>query len=131
MNYAANFIDKYSEQSTAAIFHKREIKELATTLMKEYKLEIHENPEHWSHANEKHIHKYIYNKQIILKLLEATIEDIDQLFNGTELKTLDKLQEIKIKINRKTYINLKKEVYKPNKAVIKDNILKKINKYPE
>ena len=61
MNYAANFIDKYSEQSTAAIFHEEEIKELATTLIKEYKLEIYENPEHWPHANEKHIHKYIYN----------------------------------------------------------------------
>ena len=34
---------------------------------------------------------------------------------------------MKIKINRKTYTNLKKEVYKPNK----DNILKRINKYPE
>ena len=45
------------------------------------------------------------------------IEDIDQLFNGTELKTLDKLQEMKIKINRKTYTNLKKEVCKLNKDI--------------
>ena len=59
------------------------------------------------------------------------IEDIDQLFNGTELKTLDKLQEMKIKINRKTYTNLKKEVCKLNEDTIKDNILKRINKYPE
>ena len=59
------------------------------------------------------------------------IEDIDQLFNGTELKTLDKLQDMKIKINRKIYTNLKREVYKPNKDVIKDNILKRINKYLE
>ena len=34
-------------------------------------------------------------------------------------------------MNRKTYTNLKREVCKPNEDVIKDNILKRINKYPE
>ena len=34
-------------------------------------------------------------------------------------------------MNRKIYTNLKKEVCKLNKDIIKDNILKKINKYPE
>jgi hypothetical protein len=34
-------------------------------------------------------------------------------------------------MNRKTYTNLKRKVCKPNEDVIKDNILKRINKYPE
>ena len=41
MNYATNFIDKYNKQSTAAIFHEKEIKKLTTTLLKDYKLEIY------------------------------------------------------------------------------------------
>jgi hypothetical protein len=64
MNYAANFIDKYTVQSTKTIFHEREIKELAKTILKDFKLEILENSEHYEHANEKHFSKYIYNKTI-------------------------------------------------------------------
>ena len=55
INYTTNFIDKYNTQSTAVIFHEREIKELATSILKKYKLEIHENPEHYEHVSEKHI----------------------------------------------------------------------------
>ena len=54
MNYSANFIDKYSAQSAAAVFHEGEIKELATTLLKDFKLEIYENLEHYKQANEMH-----------------------------------------------------------------------------
>jgi hypothetical protein len=60
MNYAANFIDKFAAQSTKAIFHEGEIKELVVTVLKDFKLEIRENPEHYDHVNEKHFSKYIY-----------------------------------------------------------------------
>ena len=132
MNYSANFIDKYSAQSAAAVFHEGEIKELATTLLKDFKLEIYENPEHYEQANEMHFNKYIYNKNIILKLLEATTEDIDELLNDTELKDIDELDsELGVKMTRKLYANLKKELCKPDSNTLTDNILRRINKYPE
>jgi hypothetical protein len=86
MNYTANFIDKYTAQSTKAVFHKREIKELAKIVLKDFKLEILENPEYYKHTNEKHFSKYIYNKIIINKLIEATVDNIDNLFDDINLK---------------------------------------------
>src|SRR5271163_1441875 len=127
ISYTANFIDKYSAQSTAAIFHEGEIKELATTILKKYRLEIYENPEHYEHASEKHINKFIYNKMMIYKLMEASIENIDELFNDIELKDKDELEEeFDIKFTMRSYEVLKKETCKPNSQVITDNILKKL-----
>ena len=132
INYAANFIDKYSAQSTAATFHEGEIKELATTILKKYRLEIYENPEHYAYNNEKQVDKFIFNKILIQKLLNASIENIDELFNNIDLKEKDDLEEeFDIKLTKKTYENLKKELCKPGENTIKDNILKRIHKYPE
>jgi hypothetical protein len=36
---------------------------------------------YYEHANEKHFSKYVYNKTIINKLLEATVDNIDGLFD--------------------------------------------------
>ena len=55
--------------------------------MKKYKLEIYENPKQSIYVSEKQINKFIYNKTLINKLLNTNIKDIDELFNGTELKT--------------------------------------------
>jgi hypothetical protein len=93
MNYAANFIDKFATQSTKAIFHEGEIKELVVTVLKDFKLEILENPEHYEHANEKHFSKYVYNKTIINKLLKATVDNIDDLFDDISLKEKEELQD--------------------------------------
>jgi len=64
--------------------------------------------------------------------MEANIENIDDFFNELILKNKNKLEEeFDIKMTRISYNNLKKEVCKPDSKVIMDNILKKINKYPE
>src|SRR5271163_5232280 len=132
INYAANFIDKYSTQNTAVIFHEGEIKELTTSILKKYKLEIHENPEYYEHASEKYINKFIYNKMMIHKLMEASIENIDELFNDIELKDKNELEEeFDIKFTMRSYEALKKETCKPNSQAITDNILKRIDRYPE
>jgi hypothetical protein len=132
ISYAANFIDKYSAQSTAVIFHEGEIKELATTILKKYRLEIYKNPEHYDYVSEKQVNKFIFNKLKIYKLMKANIENIDDFFNELILKDKNELEEeFDIKMTRISYNNLKKEVCKPDSNAIIDNILKKINKYPE
>ena len=132
MNYAANFIDKFAAQSTKAIFHEGEIKELAVTVLKDFKLEILENPEYYDHVNEKHFSKYVYNKTIINKLLEATVDNIDDLFDDINIKEKEEIQEqFDIVISGKTYSNLRKELCKQDSIEILDSILKRIQKYPE
>jgi hypothetical protein len=132
MNYAANFIDKFTVQSTKAIFHEEEIKELAVTVLKDFKLEIHKNPEHYVHANEKHFSKYVYNKTIINKLLETTVNNIDDLFDDINLKKKEELQDqFDIVMTGKTYSNLRKELCKQDSSEISYSILKRIQKYPE
>jgi len=132
INYAANFIDKYSAQSTAAIFHEGEMKELATYILKKYRLEMYENPEHYEHTSEKQINKFIMNKMMMHKLLEASIENIDELLDDIVLKDKDELEEeFDIKMTKTSYNNLKKEICKPNSNEVLDNILKRINRYPE
>ena len=132
INYAANFIDKYSAQSTAAIFHEGEMKELATYILKKYRLEMYENPEHYEHTSEKQINKFIMNKMMMHKLLKASIENIDELLDDIVLKDKDELEEeFDIKMTKTSYNNLKKEICKPNSNEVLDNILKRINRYPE
>ena len=45
LNYSANFIDKYANQSTDFTFEEGELKEIAQQLMSKYRLEIIKNPE--------------------------------------------------------------------------------------
>jgi hypothetical protein len=113
INYAANFIDKFAAQSTKAIFREGEIKELAVTVLKNFKLEILENPEYYEHANKKHFSKYVYNKTIINKLLEATVDNIDDLCDDINLKEKEELQnQFDIVMTEKTYSNLRRELCK-------------------
>ena len=69
---------------------------------------------------------------MIHKLMEASIENIDELFNNIELKNKDELEEeFDIKFTMRSYEALKKKTCKPNSQAITDNILKRINRYPE
>eukprot|EP00026_Physarum_polycephalum_P003190 Phypoly_transcript_03200.p1 GENE.Phypoly_transcript_03200~~Phypoly_transcript_03200.p1 ORF type:complete len:396 (+),score=55.22 Phypoly_transcript_03200:875-2062(+) len=131
MNYTANFVNKYAAQSADAIFLEGEIKELAVTILKEFKLEIYQNPEHELEANEKHFTKFISNRKIIEKLMEATITDIDELFDENSLKEKEEIEKkCDIVMTKKMYENIKKELCKKNSNKISDSILKKIQKYP-
>ena len=98
---------------------------MAINVLKDFKLEILENPEHYKHANKKHFSKYVYNKTIINKLLEATVDNIDDLFDDINLKEKEKLQEqFDIVMTGKTYSNLRRELCKQDSIEISDSILK-------
>ena len=129
MNYSANFIDKYSAQTAQAVFQEGEIKELSTYLLKEFRLEIFENHEK-NNLHENHIHKYMSNKTMIMKLLEAGVEDITDIIIYNKLMPKKNIEElINSTISNITYNNVKKEICKEDSLKIIDRVLKRINRY--
>jgi hypothetical protein len=134
MNYAANFIDEYAQQTTDAIYQEGDIRGLINSLLKEFKVKIDFNIETMEEASETAIEKYIHNKKLIEKLLiENQIEEVTQLINKkNKIYKRSKLtNKHAMKMVYKQYKTLQKIICKKDSREILDNILKRINKYPE
>ena len=80
LNYSANFIDKYANRATRAIFGESEVCSQTNNLLSKYKYHVVQNPA-WNDElfDTNNPMKYCSNKALLMNLLNNNIDDIEQI----------------------------------------------------